>query len=582
MEPYSKNLNDYIALLGRRKYYIIFSWLLISLIAVIVAYNMPKTYKSTATLLMQAPIQSKLTDSPAHLYADEQIQTIYQRVLTTENVLSIIETYGLYDDAKESSAKDEDSTKYDLVDLFKENIKIELATSSLTLNSSNVAEIIFNISFSYEDATKAKEVLAELARLLIEQNDKARTQRAVKVTDFLLEELDKLNEKSQDIDSKIAKYKEKNIFSLPEQAQGNLAAIDRTENELRDTDNLIRATRDKITFLGVELARAQMELPGTVADNAPKSKEEELRVLQAKYTQLSSIYSPSHPDLIRVQRELKALGSSVEWHPGKEDLIKSLAENRRELKLLGETYTGNHPELVKRKKQIEKLEQALKNASSNPSDEGLSAHTSNPAYIGLEVQYKSSQSELQALMQKQEYLKTKLDNTRNLLSMAPQVELEYTDLIRERDSTIKKYNQLKEKWLDAKLVQTMEEQQQGETLSIIEPPIVPTHPEKAIRRKVAIGGIFGGLFVGIGLAFVAEFFDPGVRGYRSLAAATGLMPLVVIPYIESLSEESQKLEKAKQTKKIIVWAALVSILLAIAALLFIYVFNPEIVGFKRD
>jgi uncharacterized protein involved in exopolysaccharide biosynthesis len=561
MESYTKNLSDYIDLLGRRKHYIIVPWLLISLIAVIIAYNLPRIYKSTATMLMEAPTQTKLADSPAHLYADEQIQTIYQRVLTTEKVLSIIETFGLYGDMKDGS------TKYDLVDLFKEDTQVELATSSLTLNNSKFAEIIFNISFNYEDATKAKEVVAELTQLLIEQNDKARTQHAIKMTDFLLEELEKLNLKSQEIDKKIAKYKEQNIFSLPEQAQGNLAAIERTENELRDTDNQIRAMKDKIAFLGVELARVKIEIPRTRDDNAPKSKEEELRILQSKYTQISSIYSPTHPDVLRVQRELKSLGVSNEFYPIKKDLIKHLEENKRELSMLSETYTDNHPELVKRKKQISKLEKQLKNAGSN-SDSDLVAHTSNPAFIGLEVQYKSSESELQALFQKQDYLKVKLENTRNILSIGPQVEVEYTDLIRERDSIIKKYNQLKEKWLDAKLVQAMEEQQQGQTLTIIEPPIIPTHPEKAIRRKVAIGGFFVGLIVGVGFAFLAEFLDSGIRGYRSLAAITGLTPLVVIPYIESFSEEVNKLAKQRQTQKIVIWATAVCILLAVAIIFF--------------
>jgi polysaccharide biosynthesis transport protein len=561
MESYTKNLSDYIDLLGRRKHYIIVPWLLISLIAVITAYNLPRIYKSTATMLMEAPTQTKLADSPAHLYADEQIQTIYQRVLTTEKVLSIIETFGLYGDMKDGS------TKYDLVDLFKEDTQVELATSSLTLNNSKFAEIIFNISFNYEDATKAKEVVAELTQLLIEQNDKARTQHAIKMTDFLLEELEKLNLKSQEIDRKIAKYKEQNVFSLPEQAQGNLAAIDRTENELRDTDNQIRAMKDKIAFLGVELARVQIEIPRTRDDNAPKSKEEELRILQSKYTQISSIYSPTHPDVLRVQRELKSLGASNEFYPIKKDLIKHLEENKRELSMLSETYTDNHPELVKRKKQISKLEKQLKNAGSN-LDSDLVVHTSNPAFIGLEVQYKSSESELQALFQKQDYLKVKLENTRNILSIGPQVEVEYTDLIRERDSIIKKYNQLKEKWLDAKLVQAMEEQQQGQTLTIIEPPIIPTHPEKAIRRKVAIGGFFVGLIVGVGFAFLAEFLDSGIRGYRSLAAITGLTPLVVIPYIESFSEEVNKLAKQRQTQKIVIWAAAVCILLAVAIIFF--------------
>ena len=252
MEQNTKTLADYLDLVKRRKYYIVVTWLLVSLISVIVAYNLPKIYRSTATMLIEAPIPTKLFESTVSQFADEQIQSIYQRVMTTDNVLSIIDSNGLYNDIKNGY------TKYELADLFRDNTEVKLATSSLTpKTNSGMAEIAFDISFSDSEATKAQEIASKLAALFIEQNDKARTQRAIKATDFLMEESDKLNRELQEIDSKIAKYKEQNNFSLPEQVQGNLAAIDRAENELRDTDSQIRTTKERIAFLAAELARAR-------------------------------------------------------------------------------------------------------------------------------------------------------------------------------------------------------------------------------------------------------------------------------------------------------------------------------------
>jgi len=196
--------------------------------------------------------------------------------------------------------------------------------------------------------------------------------------------------------------------------------------------------------------------------------------------------------------------------------------------------------------------------------------TANPAYFGVEAQYKSSQSELQSLIQKQDYLKEKIEKMHNTLLLAPQVEMGYTDLIRERDNTIKKYTQLKEKWLDAKLVQTLEQQQQGQTITIIEQPVIASHPEKAIRRKVAIGGFFMGLIAGLGVALFVEFLEPGVRGYRAISQVTGLMPLVVVPYIESPAELEERLVQQSQERKIAVWTGAVLILLVIAVLIYFF------------
>jgi succinoglycan biosynthesis transport protein ExoP len=555
MEQYTKTLADYFDLVKRRKYYIIVTWLLVTFAAVIVAYNLPKIYRSTATMLLEAPIPTINADSSVSQYGEEQIQSIYQRVLSTDNILSIIESKGLYFNIKNELAN------YELVELFRSNTEIELTASSINPQAhSGMAEIAFKISFSDEEPTMAHEIASELVSLFIEQNDKVRKQRAIKATDFLTEETDKLNRELQEIDSKIAQYKEQHNFSLPEQVEGNQAAIDRAESELRDTDSQIRTTKERIAFLSAELASAQKELPISLGENKPQSKE----VLRAKYLQYTSIYSPSHPSLLRLKRELKALDPTFEGQSVKEDVLKQLAKANSELKLLQKNYSGNHPDIAKLKNQINRLKQELKNTSAPlPTEQGNeSLHSTNPAYLNVEAQYKSSQSELESLMQKQVYLKEKIEKLHNILLQAPQIEMEYNDLIRARDNIINKYTQLKDKWLDAKLAQTLEEQQQGQTLALIDPPVVPIKPEKAIRRKVAIVGFLGGIVAGVGVAFLLEFLAHGIRGYRAIHAVTGLMPLVVVPYIESPSELKCQLVKEKRIRKGIVWAAFAFVILA--------------------
>jgi succinoglycan biosynthesis transport protein ExoP len=364
MKQNTKTLADYLDLVKRRKHWIIIIWLLISFISVIVAYSLPKIYRSTATMLIEAPIPTNLFESTASQFAEEQVQSIYQRVMTTDNVLSIIDSNGLYNDIKGSY------TKYELASLFKEKAEVKLVTSTLTpKTNSGMAEIAFNISFSDGEAIKAKEIASKLAIQFIEQNDKARTQRAIRATGFLMEESDKLNQELQEIDNEIAKYKEQHNFVLPEQVQGNLAAIDRAESELRDTDAQIRATKERIIFLAAELARAQQEPLGRLDDRAPKSKAETLRLLRAKYLRYSSIYSPSHPSLMRLKREIKALDPTFEEQSVKSEALKQLAEAKSELELLEQKYAGNHPDIEKRRKQINNLQRQLKNTPTRSQDE---------------------------------------------------------------------------------------------------------------------------------------------------------------------------------------------------------------------
>lgn len=563
MEQNANTLADYIDLVKRRKYYILITWTLLSAISVVVAYNLPKTYRSTATMLIQAPIPTTVIESTISQFADVQIQTIYQRVMTNDNVLAIIESNNLYDDIKNGD------TKYPLAVLFKKNTEIKLTSSSLApLSHSGIAEIAFDISFSHSDSTKAQEVANKLASLFIRQSDIFRARRALKTTNFLTEESDELNRELQEIDRRIVKFKEANSFALPEQIKNNQAAIERIEGERIDTDRQIRVTKERIAFLAAELARTQIDLPTILDTNAPQNKEDTIKSLRAKYLRYSSIYFPSHPNLARLKREIRALDPNFEGELAEEEIRKRLVEVKRELKLLEETYAGTHPDIAKRRNQISKLEKQLKINGTSPQSQPdqVRNNITNPTYLALNTQYKSSQSELSSLIENRDYLKEKLNKIQTSFLVAPQIEMQYSDLLRERDNTVNKYNQLKEKLLDAKLIQALEEQQEGQTLTLIEQPIRPIRPEGSNRRKVAIGGFFMGIIAGLGIAFLVEFLDPGIRGYRAVTEVTGLMPLVVIPSIETPSEVEDRLVKQARMRKVVVMISMVCVLLAAIAI----------------
>ena len=57
----------------------------------------PPTYRSTGTILIeQQEIPTDLVRSTVTSYADERVQIISQRVMTTQNLLEIIRRYELY------------------------------------------------------------------------------------------------------------------------------------------------------------------------------------------------------------------------------------------------------------------------------------------------------------------------------------------------------------------------------------------------------------------------------------------------------------------------------------------------------
>jgi succinoglycan biosynthesis transport protein ExoP len=76
-------------------------------LAVTVALVLPPTYTSGATILIeQQEIPQELVRSAVTSFADQRVQVISQRVMTTQNLLELIERYNLYPDIRTSKPRE--------------------------------------------------------------------------------------------------------------------------------------------------------------------------------------------------------------------------------------------------------------------------------------------------------------------------------------------------------------------------------------------------------------------------------------------------------------------------------------------
>ena len=64
---------------------------------------------------------------------------------------------------------------------------------------------------------------------------------------------------------------------------------------------------------------------------------------------------------------------------------------------------------------------------------------------------------------------------------------------------------------------------------VIDQPFTPTKPSNLPTIVFAIAGLFGGLFMGIGLAMVAEFTDHTIRRREQVERLLGAPMLARIP-----------------------------------------------------
>jgi uncharacterized protein involved in exopolysaccharide biosynthesis len=85
--------------------------------------------------------------------------------------------------------------------------------------------------------------------------------------------------------------------------------------------------------------------------------------------------------------------------------------------------------------------------------------------------------------------------------------------------------------LNARSIAKLTDDQRGERLTLIEPPVTPDSPTSPNRPLFVIGGLLAGLFAGAALAFLVELVQRPIRSVASLTKIVGAPPLAVVPIL---------------------------------------------------
>ncbi|RMG30464.1 MAG: lipopolysaccharide biosynthesis protein [Gammaproteobacteria bacterium] len=558
IEEPTKDLKDYLDAFRRRKRQILTIAATIFVLGVVAAFVWPPTYKSTATILIEEQeVPPDLVPSTVTSYATQRIQTISQRVMTRANLLKIIEKYDLYPDERERETTDE------ILERMHDDIDLEMINADVIdprTGRPMPATIAFSLSFSGEDPEKVQKVANELVSLYLSENLKERSSKASETYSFLSEEANRLKQHIAELEKKMAEFKEKNVNRLPELMQLNTQLMDRTERELQDVDNQLRQLQDRRYYLEGQIN--QLDPYGQDPNLSPQTR---LKALRTEYLDKLARYSPDHPDVVRLRREIEGLEKQTGAAPDPELIREELKKTELERERLMKKYSARHPDVVKMDKAIAALQAELRKAEKAAAKAPAAPKPDNPAYVTLMAQLDATLGEIETLKKKKQQLKAKLAEYEQRLTETPQVEREYTALKRDWESAVAKYQELKAKEMQARVAQQLESERKGERFTLIDPPALPEEPIKPNRPAIVVLSLILAIAAGLGYAAVAESLDTSIRGAKGVLQAVNAMPLAVIPYLESEEERRQR-----RTAR---WrAAAVTVTLLAAAVLLVHFF----------
>jgi polysaccharide chain length determinant protein (PEP-CTERM system associated) len=464
-----KTVADIFGILRRRKWNVVVPALAVFGLAAAAAFLLPRTYKSTTTILIEEQeIPREYVATNITSFADQRLQTINQRIMSTTNLIEVMNRFHLYQELKDRLTVDE------IVEKMRKDIKFATISADVIDPRSGrpaQATIAFSVSYEGKSPETVQQVAAELASLYLQENLKTRERQSSETYKFMDEEMKDVQSKVAAVDAKIAQYKQKHLTSLPELAQLNQQSLDQVDRDLDRMQDQLRTLRERESYLIPQLA-------GIPPDTSDREKEN-LKELRAQLVELRSRYSDEYPDVIKTKVAIR-------------DLETRLKES-------GRLVQGTKPD--------------------------------NPAYITLSSQLAGTRSEIDSVKRQIKDLQAKRNSFRQRIEAAPRVEEGYRTLVAERNNLQAKHDELTRKSMDAKVAHGLEKEQLGERFTIVEAARLPEKPSSPNIPAILLIGLVLGLGSGVGYAAVKESSDTTVHSLEQLTSAVPFPALVAIPEI---------------------------------------------------
>lgn len=526
----------------------------VAVVALGLALGLPSVYRAKATILIeQQEIPPELVPSTVTSYADQRIQMISQRVMTSANLLEVMDKFELFRDLRD------DYPDEVAVEEMRERIDVDLIRADVIdprTGRPSQATIAFSLSYESGSPDMAQKVANELVSLYLRENLRTRTEAASETSQFLGQQVADLDRQLVRLEKKLATFKEENVGLLPEHIGMKLQMLERLDQQLLEVRRQLSAAREQQIYQQAELSRLEpIEMTFTEDGKRILSSRDRLKILRSELIRLSGVYAPEHPDIVRLQKEIRALEADVGEVAVDHELRRQLTHYRGELAAARDKYSADHPD-------VQRLERILANLQASLGGDGASdgavqepapvsasgddgSAPDNPAFINLQTRLKATESHIAALQRQERELQQKRQRYEKDLIVSADVEQRYRQLTREYDNVRLKYQETKAKHLQARLAEDLEAQRKGERFTLIEPPMYPSSPESPNRAAILLLGVLAAVAGAVAGAFLMDRADDSVWGRRGVENLFQVPPLATVPYIETREDVERRLQGRK-------------------------------------
>jgi polysaccharide biosynthesis transport protein len=354
------------AILWQRRYYVLTCFLVALALGVAAAFALPRTYRSTATLLVQSQdLPTSVVESPSAGAIEQRIARIRQQVLSRGDLIQLIEQNDLYPDQRRTQPLSK------IIEKMRHATSVGALSSDIGQQSgSQNNTIAIAMSFDYPDPGKAQAVLQSYVSKFLSMASQDVEDQASLTVRFLGDQANKLQSQISAIEGQLTSLKARNGAALA--SSGMPAMIDTG------------------SFSG-QIAALQNENRQLIAQaRRPASRNDALASAEAALAAAQAQYSDSHPDVITARERVKQLrqimGSATpdttlqEQIAGNNAAIRQLMEQRDATMARANAAVAGSaraPAILEQAMQLESRAATLRNQYQQVSENLLKAQNSS-------------------------------------------------------------------------------------------------------------------------------------------------------------------------------------------------------------
>ena len=229
---------EFLDILRRRKWMILFPFLLVFFGGILYCVLATDLYQSTVKIRIIPPAMAEgVVRDTVKIGTIDRLAMFQQEILSRDRLKAVIDEMGLFKDQREKMSRD------DMVELMRNRITMEMDRNDT-----------FTLSVDHENPQVAKELAFRFGSFFIAQNNKTREAAFQGTSQFLESQLEETRKKLEVQEEKLKRYKTQYGGELPEQMQVNLSRLARLQDQIKSNTEAITRMEDRKVFIESQIS----------------------------------------------------------------------------------------------------------------------------------------------------------------------------------------------------------------------------------------------------------------------------------------------------------------------------------------